>query len=46
MPEVQDRILILSPRDDLETIKVLSSEVRLRILDLLTAGASQRQRDF
>jgi len=27
MPEVQDRILILSPKDDLETIKVLSSEV-------------------
>ena len=38
MPEVQDRILILSPRDDLETIRVLSSEVRLRILDLLSAG--------
>ena len=39
MPEVQDRILILSPKDDLETIKVLSSEVRLRILDLLSGGA-------
>jgi len=35
MPEVNDRILILSPREDLETIKVLSSDVRLRILDLL-----------
>jgi len=38
MPEVQDRILILTPRDDLETIRVLSSEVRLKILDLLSAG--------
>jgi predicted transcriptional regulator len=38
MPEAQDRILILSPRDDLEKIKVLSSEVRLKILDLLSAG--------
>lgn len=35
MSDVQDRILILSPRDDLETIKILSSEVRLRILDAL-----------
>jgi predicted transcriptional regulator len=38
MPEVQDRILILTPRDDIETIRVLSSEVRLRILDLLATG--------
>jgi len=38
MPEVQDRILILSPRDDLETIRVLSSEVRLKILDLLSVA--------
>jgi len=38
MPEVQDRILILTPRDDIETIRVLSSEVRLRILDLLASG--------
>ncbi len=38
MPDHQDRILILSPRDDLDTIKVLSSEVRLRILDLLSSG--------
>lgn len=35
MSDVQDRILILSPGEDLETIKVLSSEVRLRVLDLL-----------
>jgi len=38
MPEVQDRILILTPRDDLETIRILSSEVRLRVLDLLASG--------
>jgi len=30
-----DRILILSPHEDLETIRVLSSEVRLRILEAL-----------
>jgi hypothetical protein len=35
MAEVLDRILILTPGDDLETIKVLSSEVRLRILQQL-----------
>jgi len=35
MADVQDRILILSPQDDLATIKALSSEVRLKILDVL-----------
>jgi predicted transcriptional regulator len=39
MPDIQDRILILSPRDDLETIRVLSSEVRIRIIELLSSGA-------
>ena len=38
MADRQERMLILSPRDDLETIKVLSSEVRLRILDVLALG--------
>lgn len=38
MPDVQDRILLLSPSEDLETIKLLASEVRLRILDLLSTG--------
>ncbi|MEI8095937.1 MAG: helix-turn-helix domain-containing protein [Spirochaetales bacterium] len=36
MSEILDRILILTPGDDLETIKVLSSEVRLRILQQLS----------
>ena len=35
MSDSADRILILSPHEDLETIRVLSSEVRLRILEAL-----------
>jgi len=38
VPDVQDRILVLSSREDLETIRVLSSEVRLKILDVLSRG--------
>jgi len=38
MPDPGERILILSPREDLDTIKVLSSEVRLRVLEALSAG--------
>jgi predicted transcriptional regulator len=35
--DTADRILILSPQDDLEIIRALSSEVRLRILDALSS---------
>jgi predicted transcriptional regulator len=33
-----EKILVLNPRDDIEVIKALSSEVRIRILGLLTQG--------
>jgi len=36
MADPSDRILILSSRDDLDTIRALSSEVRLRILEVLS----------
>lgn len=37
MAEVQEKTLVLSSRDDAEIIKALSSDVRLKILDVLSA---------